>query len=80
MSVNHSAKSGDIIGIYFRFSITKRYSVYIHLNCLIEAILMSTHNIPFSIYKKKKIALNYPKSAAMGFFLRDSRTSSKQPW
>ena len=24
--------------------------------------------------------LNYPKSAAMGFFPRDSRTSSKQPW
>ena len=26
---------------------------------------MNTHNMPFSI--KKKIALNYPKSAAMGF-------------
>ena len=33
---------------------------------------MSTHNIPFSISKKKKkkeITLNYPKSAAYGFFL-----------
>ena len=29
---------------------------------------MSTHNIPFSIKKKKKITLNYPKSAAMRFF------------
>ena len=29
---------------------------------------------------KQKITLNYPKSAAMGFFQRDSRTSSKQPW
>ena len=28
---------------------------------------MSTHNIPFSILKTK-ITLNYPKSAAMGFF------------
>ena len=28
---------------------------------------MSTHSIPFSI-KKRKITLNYPKSAAMGFF------------
>ena len=28
---------------------------------------MSTHKIPFSI-KKKKITLNYPKSAALGFF------------
>ena len=27
---------------------------------------MSTYNIPFSIYKKK-ITLNYPKSAVMGF-------------
>ena len=27
---------------------------------------MSTHNIPFSIYKKK--SLNYPKYAAVGFF------------
>ena len=29
---------------------------------------------------KKKITLKYPKSAAMGFFPRDQRTSSKQPW
>ena len=29
---------------------------------------------------KKKNTLDYPKSAAMGFFPRDSRTSSKQPW
>ena len=29
---------------------------------------------------KKKMSLNYPKSAAMGFFLWDSRTSSKHPW
>ena len=28
---------------------------------------------------EKKITLNYPKSAAMGFFTRDSRMSSKQP-
>ena len=29
---------------------------------------------------KMKIILNYPKSAAINFFPRDSRTSSKQPW
>ena len=40
---------------------------------------MSIHNIPFSILKKK-ITLNYSKSAAKGFFPMDSRTSSKQPW
>ena len=28
----------------------------------------------------KKHNLNYPKSAAMGFFPRDPRTSSKHPW
>ena len=28
---------------------------------------------------KKKITLNYSESAAMGFFPRDSRMSSKQP-
>ena len=28
---------------------------------------MSTHNISFSIYIKKKITLNYSKSAAKGF-------------
>ena len=39
---------------------------------------MSAHNIPFYNIKKK-ITLNYPKSAAMGLFPRDSITSSKQP-
>ena len=29
---------------------------------------------------KRKIKLNYPKSTAMGFFPRDSSTSSRQPW
>ena len=30
---------------------------------------MSTHNIPFSIYRIKN-TLNYPKSTAMGFFFK----------
>ena len=67
MSVNNSAGPGSIIGIYFRFSLTRRYFVCSHENRLDEAILMRTHNISFSIKKKKKITLNYPKSAAMGF-------------
>ena len=29
---------------------------------------------------KKKITLNYPKSAATDFVPRDSRMNSKQPW
>ena len=46
MSVNHGARSGGIIGIYFGFSLTQRYIVSSHENGLTEAILMSTHNIP----------------------------------
>ena len=41
--------------------------MYSYSNRLIEAILMSTNNIPFSLLKKK-ISLNYPKSEALGFF------------
>ena len=37
---------------------------------------MSTHNIPFFNMKMKN-TLNYPKSAVMGFFPRDSRTRSR---
>ena len=33
-----------------------------------------------SQYKKKKIILNYPKSATVEFVPRDPRTSSNQPW
>ena len=55
------------------------FGFFVKIYLLDEAILMSTRNIPFP-YMKKKIILNYPKSAAMGFFPRDPRTSSKQPW
>ena len=75
--LNHSARSGGIVEIYFQFPLTWRYVVCSHLNRLTEAILKRTHNISFSI---KKIILNYSKSAAVGFFPRDPRTSSKQPW
>ena len=53
MSVNHSTRSGGIIGIHFRFSLTWRFIVCSQYNRLIEAILMKTHNIPFSSEKKK---------------------------
>ena len=55
--------------IYFRlfFSIFFNMKIYCsHKNILIEAILMSTHNIPFQ-YKKKKITLNHNQSEAIGF-------------
>ena len=52
MSVNQSAKSKIvIIWISFRFSLRTRNVVCSHKNRLIEAILMRTPNIPFSIYR-----------------------------
>ena len=41
----------------------------------------SNEDIQCTIFNtKKKITVNNPKSAAVGFFPKDSRTSSKQPW
>ena len=41
----------------------------------------SNKYIQYTIFNiKKKITLNYLKSAAMGFVPRDSKTSLKQPW
>ena len=54
MSVNHSARSGGVIDIYFRFPITLRNVVCPHKNRLIKVILMRTHNISFSIYIKNE--------------------------
>ena len=51
--VNHSARSGGIIKTSFPFSLIWRYVVWSHWNRLIEAILMSTHNIRFSILLRK---------------------------
>ena len=65
MCVNRNARSGGIVGIYFRFSLTLRYVVCYQL--------MKTHNIPFSIERKEN-TLKYSESAAMGYFPRDSRT------
>ena len=62
MSVNHSARSGDIIGISFRFSLR-----YEGMLCVLIRIASShTQHTIFNI--KRKITLNYPKSAGMGFF------------
>ena len=63
MSVNHSARSGGIKGIFcdimvcFVFSFESSHRGY------------SNEYTKYTIFNiKKKIALNYPKSAAMGFF------------
>ena len=37
----------------------------------------SNENTQYTIFNMKKITLNYPKSAAIRFFPRDSKTSSK---
>ena len=79
MRVDESARSGGIIRISLIFYNMKVCCMF-SLESPLEAILMKTHNIPFSMKKKKKITLNYPKSGARGFFPRDSRTSSKQSW
>ena len=78
MSVNHSAKSGGIIRISFRFSL------HVGKVCV---ILESPHRGDSNVFTqytifniKKKITLSYPESAVLRFFPRDSRTSSKQPW
>ena len=52
--------------IFLIFYNMKVYCVS-HYNRLVEAILMSTHNIPFST--KKENTPNYTKPAAKGFFL-----------
>ena len=49
-----------------------------HKNRLTEAYLMSTYNILVSILKKSSESIpNTFKSAAIGFFVRDSRTYSQ---
>ena len=41
----------------------------------------SKENPQYTVFNmNNENTLNYPKSAAKGFFPRDSRTSSKQPW
>ena len=77
MSVDHSARLGGIIGIYFRF-----FQFNMKVCCKFSLELPhggdSYEYTQYTIFNvKKKITLNYPKSAAMGLFPRDSRTSSK---
>ena len=68
MSVNHSARSGDfkLIDIFFIFFNIKTCCVFSlelsHRSGSNECIKYTSFNI------KKKITLNYPNSAALGFF------------
>ena len=77
MRVDYSARSGGLKGIFFFFNM-KVYCVFSlespHGGDSYEYTQYTIVNI------NKKDTINYPKSAAMGFFPRDSRMSSKQAW
>ena len=68
MRVDNSTSSGGKISLSLIFNNMEVCCVF-SLESPHEAILMGTHNIPFSIKKKRKITLSYSKSAAKGFFL-----------
>ena len=79
MSVYHSVRSEGIIGI------SSRVSFNIKVCCVFS--LEAPHRGDSNEYTQytnfniiKNITLNFPKSAAMGYFPRDSRMSLKQPW
>ena len=77
MRVDESARSVGIIKISLIFYNMKVFCVFL----LESPQCDSNENTQYTVFNiKKKITLNYPKSAAKGFFPRDSRTSSKQPW
>ena len=64
MSVNHSAMSGGMIRIHFNMKVCCVFSLESpHRGDTNEYTQYAIVNI------KKKFILNYPKSAAMGFFL-----------
>ena len=74
MWVDYSARSGGIIRISL---------IFCNMVCCVFS-LESPHGgdsneyTQYTVFNiKKKITLNYPKSAAKEFFPRDSRTSSK---
>ena len=79
MGVNHSAwfnrrHNRDIISVFFNMKVSCVFSLESpHRGDSNEYTQYTIFNM------KKKITLNYPKSAAMGFFPRDSRRSLKQP-
>ena len=79
MSVNHSARSRGIIGISYLFSFDMKVFCMFSLELPHQGD--SNEYMQHTIFNiKRKIDLNYLTSAAMGFFPRDSSTSSKQSW
>ena len=72
---NHSARAGGIIGTSFRFSLNIKVCHVFSLESPHRGD--SNEYTQYTIFNVKKIHPNCPKSAAMGFFPRNSRTSSK---
>ena len=74
MSVNHSARPGGM-----KVYISIIYNIKVCCVISLESPHRGDSNeyTQYNIFniKEKKFTLNYPKSAAMGFFPRDSRTS-----
>ena len=63
------------------------FSIFFNMKVYCVFSLESPHRGDSNVYTlytifiiKKKSTPDYSKSAAMGFFPRDSRMSSKQPW
>ena len=63
------------------------FSIFLNIKVISVFSLESPHRGDSNEYTqytmfniKRIIILNYPKSAAMRFFPRDSSTSSNQPW
>ena len=79
MRVDYSARSGGLIWISFRIFFNMKVCCVFSSESPHQGD--SNEYTQYTIFNtKKKIALNYPKSAAVFFSPRDSRTSSKQPW
>ena len=82
MSIKRSAESGIIeisFAIFFKMLACCVFSLRLpHRGDSNEYTQYTIFNIKKK--KKRKIPLNYSKSAAIGFFPKDSRMSSKQPW
>ena len=51
----------------------------IFFNMKIYCVLSNTHTIYHFIIKEEPPLLDYPKSEGMGYFPKDSRTSSNEP-
>ena len=78
MRVDYSARAGGLIGISFL--------IFFNMKVCCVFSFESPHRGDSNEYTQytilninKKNTPNSPKSAAMGFFPRDSRMSSKQP-